>query len=104
MPKAVGVGGVFIEAHDPEREGRSYGWFAWIYGPEGNRAKLWQPLPTGSGGSVRQPQAFQIDNCRAAKARPSRSRLAGPSDCETGGLRRFCTCGTNVPRCLTPIR
>ena len=29
---------------DPKREGASYGRFAWIVDPEGNRVELWQPL------------------------------------------------------------
>jgi predicted enzyme related to lactoylglutathione lyase len=34
-------GGVRI---DPKREDYSYGRFAWIWDPEGNRVELWQPL------------------------------------------------------------
>ena len=30
---------------DPKRESYSYGHFAWIWDPEGNRIELWQPLP-----------------------------------------------------------
>ena len=30
---------------DPQREEASYGRFAWIWDPEGNRVELWQPLP-----------------------------------------------------------
>jgi predicted enzyme related to lactoylglutathione lyase len=30
---------------DPHREEASYGRFAWIWDPEGNRIELWQPLP-----------------------------------------------------------
>jgi predicted enzyme related to lactoylglutathione lyase len=30
---------------DPHREEYSYGRFAWIWDPEGNRVELWQPLP-----------------------------------------------------------
>jgi predicted enzyme related to lactoylglutathione lyase len=30
---------------DPKREDHSYGRFAWIWDPEGNRVELWQPLP-----------------------------------------------------------
>jgi predicted enzyme related to lactoylglutathione lyase len=30
---------------DPRREDLSYGRFAWIWDPEGNRVELWQPLP-----------------------------------------------------------
>jgi predicted enzyme related to lactoylglutathione lyase len=30
---------------DPKREDYSYGRFAWIWDPEGNRVELWQPLP-----------------------------------------------------------
>jgi predicted enzyme related to lactoylglutathione lyase len=30
---------------DPHREDYSYGRFAWIWDPEGNRVELWQPLP-----------------------------------------------------------
>ena len=29
---------------DPHRENASYGHFAWIVDPEGNRLELWQPL------------------------------------------------------------
>jgi predicted enzyme related to lactoylglutathione lyase len=29
---------------DPKREDASYGLFAWIYDPEGNKIELWQPL------------------------------------------------------------
>jgi hypothetical protein len=29
---------------DPRREEYSYGRFAWIWDPEGNRIELWQPL------------------------------------------------------------
>jgi predicted enzyme related to lactoylglutathione lyase len=29
---------------DPKREDASYGRFAWIWDPEGNRVELWQPL------------------------------------------------------------
>ncbi len=29
---------------DPHREDYSYGQFAWIWDPEGNRVELWQPL------------------------------------------------------------
>ena len=29
---------------DPKREDASYGKFAWIVDPEGNRVELWQPL------------------------------------------------------------
>ena len=29
---------------DPKRESYSYGHFAWIWDPEGNRIELWQPL------------------------------------------------------------
>lgn len=30
---------------DPKRETYDYGYFAWIWDPEGNRIELWQPLP-----------------------------------------------------------
>jgi predicted enzyme related to lactoylglutathione lyase len=30
---------------DPKQETYSYGHFAWIWDPEGNRIELWQPLP-----------------------------------------------------------
>jgi predicted enzyme related to lactoylglutathione lyase len=30
---------------DPKREDLSYGRFAWIWDPEGNRVELWQPAP-----------------------------------------------------------
>ena len=29
---------------DPERQDESYGRFAWIYDPDGNKIELWQPL------------------------------------------------------------
>jgi predicted enzyme related to lactoylglutathione lyase len=29
---------------DPKRQDESYGKFAWIWDPEGNRVELWQPL------------------------------------------------------------
>jgi predicted enzyme related to lactoylglutathione lyase len=29
---------------DPKRQSESYGHFAWIWDPEGNRIELWQPL------------------------------------------------------------
>jgi predicted enzyme related to lactoylglutathione lyase len=32
---------------DPNREDFSYGRFAWIWDPEGNRVELWEPLPVG---------------------------------------------------------
>ena len=35
-------------AIDPKREDASYGRFAWITDPEGNRLELWQPLPSTS--------------------------------------------------------
>ena len=38
--------GVWI---DPKREPYSYGRFAWIKDPEGNRLELWQPLGEVSG-------------------------------------------------------
>jgi len=36
----LGAAGVRI---DPKREDYSYGRFAWIWDPEGNRLELWQP-------------------------------------------------------------
>ena len=36
----MGAAGVRI---DPKREDYSYGRFAWIWDPEGNRVELWQP-------------------------------------------------------------
>ena len=39
--KQLAAGGVRI---DPKREDASYGRFAWIWDPEGNRVELWQPL------------------------------------------------------------
>jgi predicted enzyme related to lactoylglutathione lyase len=36
----LGAAGVRI---DPKREDYSYGRFAWIWDPEGNRVELWQP-------------------------------------------------------------
>ncbi len=30
---------------DPNREDHSYGRFAWIWDPEGNRIELWEPAP-----------------------------------------------------------
>jgi predicted enzyme related to lactoylglutathione lyase len=32
---------------DPARENYSYGKFAWIWDPEGNRVELWEPFPSG---------------------------------------------------------
>jgi predicted enzyme related to lactoylglutathione lyase len=32
---------------DPKREDYSYGRFAWIWDPEGNRVELWEPAPSG---------------------------------------------------------
>jgi predicted enzyme related to lactoylglutathione lyase len=29
---------------DPNRQDESYGRFAWIYDPDGNKIELWQPL------------------------------------------------------------
>jgi predicted enzyme related to lactoylglutathione lyase len=29
---------------DPKRDDASYGRFAWIYDPDGNKIELWQPL------------------------------------------------------------
>lgn len=29
---------------DPKRQDESYGRFAWIYDPDGNKIELWQPL------------------------------------------------------------
>ena len=29
---------------DPKRQDESYGRFAWIYDPDGNKSELWQPL------------------------------------------------------------
>jgi predicted enzyme related to lactoylglutathione lyase len=29
---------------DPKRQDESYGRFAWVWDPEGNRVELWQPL------------------------------------------------------------
>ena len=40
--KQLAEGGVKV---DPKREDYSYGRFAWIWDPEGNRIELWQPLP-----------------------------------------------------------
>jgi predicted enzyme related to lactoylglutathione lyase len=37
----LGNAGVRI---DPKREDHSYGRFAWVWDPEGNRVELWQPL------------------------------------------------------------
>jgi predicted enzyme related to lactoylglutathione lyase len=31
---------------DPKRDDHSYGKFAWIWDPEGNRVELWQPTAT----------------------------------------------------------
>ena len=39
----LAAAGVII---DPKREDASYGRFAWITDPEGNRLELWQPLAT----------------------------------------------------------
>jgi len=30
---------------DPKRQNESYGKFAWIYDPDGNKIELWQPIP-----------------------------------------------------------
>ncbi len=38
--KQLATAGVRI---DPKREDESYGRFAWIWDPEGNRVELWQP-------------------------------------------------------------
>ncbi len=40
----VQLGGAGVRI-DPKREDYSYGRFAWIWDPEGNRIELWQPLP-----------------------------------------------------------
>jgi predicted enzyme related to lactoylglutathione lyase len=40
----LGEAGVRV---DPKREDVSYGRFAWIWDPEGNRVELWEPLPAG---------------------------------------------------------
>jgi len=32
---------------DPNRQDESYGRFAWIYDPDGNKIELWQPLNPG---------------------------------------------------------
>jgi catechol 2,3-dioxygenase-like lactoylglutathione lyase family enzyme len=32
---------------DPKRQDESYGRFAWIYDPDGNKIELWQPLTPG---------------------------------------------------------
>ena len=37
----LGKAGVKI---DPKRQNESYGRFAWIYDPDGNKIELWQPL------------------------------------------------------------
>lgn len=34
---------------DPKRDDASYGRFAWIWDPEGNRVELWQPLAVAEG-------------------------------------------------------
>jgi predicted enzyme related to lactoylglutathione lyase len=34
---------------DPKREDHSYGRFAWIFDPEGNKIELWQPIASESG-------------------------------------------------------
>lgn len=39
----LGEAGVRI---DPKREDHSYGRFAWIWDPEGNRVELWESLPS----------------------------------------------------------
>ena len=36
---------------DPQRENASFGRFAWITDPEGNRVELWQPLVDGANGT-----------------------------------------------------
>jgi predicted enzyme related to lactoylglutathione lyase len=35
---------------DPKREDASYGRFAWIWDPEGNRVELWEPTPSQAQG------------------------------------------------------
>ncbi len=40
--KDLATAGVTI---DPKRDNASYGKFAWITDPEGNRVELWQPMP-----------------------------------------------------------
>jgi catechol 2,3-dioxygenase-like lactoylglutathione lyase family enzyme len=42
--KQLAAAGVRI---DPRPEDYSYGRFAWIWDPEGNRVELWQPLTPG---------------------------------------------------------
>jgi predicted enzyme related to lactoylglutathione lyase len=42
MLERLAAAGVRI---DPKRQDESYGRFAWIWDPEGNRVELWQPLP-----------------------------------------------------------
>jgi len=41
---ALAAAGVRI---DPKRDDYSYGRFAWIWDPEGNRVELWEPAPEG---------------------------------------------------------
>ena len=41
----LAAAGVLI---DPKREDSSFGRFAWMTDPEGNRLELWQPLPSSS--------------------------------------------------------
>jgi len=33
---------------DPKRQDESYGRFAWVYDPDGNKIELWQPLDPNS--------------------------------------------------------
>jgi len=40
LQKELGEAGVRI---DPKRQDESYGRFAWVWDPEGNRVELWQP-------------------------------------------------------------
>jgi hypothetical protein len=48
MERAIGIGGVFFRARDPEAEPRAewdseIGRFARIHDPEGNPIELWEP-------------------------------------------------------------
>ena len=45
MPAKLAAAGVSI---DPKREDASYGRFAWVTDPDGNRLELWQPLKDNS--------------------------------------------------------
>ena len=55
---------------DPKRQDESYGRFAWIWDPDGNRVELWEP-PAGDG--VRKDDA-SFKGLIAGKPAPTRDR------------------------------